>query len=250
MSMSVLGSLAGMATTGIDLFVGGQLTKAMLMVDQSDDRSGMLGEFLEFQFNPETIKINRAQSRTSTPVMGTQDRQQDQNAAPQNESTIQLSNIIFDTYENKPFDSVYVKYIKMLEDFVGYDPHKHAPPNLIFTWGRFTGDLSADAALKCKLDNLDVEYTMFLNDGTPVRAKVNMTLRLGLTHEEQADSKSMKSPDHAKLVTVKRGETLSDIAAVEYDNPGEWRRIAAANEIDDPMSIAPGTKLIVPPILS
>ena len=59
----------------------------------------------------------------------------------------------------------------------------------------------------------------------------------------------MNSPDHAKLVTLKRGQTLADVASDEYDNPAEWRRVARANGIDDPMSVLPGTKLIVPPIL-
>lgn len=249
--MSVLGSLAGLATTGIDLFVGGQLTKAMLMVDPDDDRASELaGRILEFQFNPETIKVNRAQATSSQATHGGQDKKDDQGAVVQNESTLQLGNIIFDTYEQKPFDSVYTKYISTLEAFVGYDRHKHAPAKLLFFWGTFTGDLEAKSQMKCKLDNLDVEYTMFLNDGKPVRAKVNMTLRLGLDSEEREQSASFSSPDHAKLVTIKRGETLSDIAAYEYDNPGEWRRIAVANDIDDPMSVPPGTKLIVPPILS
>ena len=91
---------------------------------------------------------------------------------------------------------------------------------------------------------------MFLNDGTPVRAKVDLTLKTGLTPQEQAEEDSKKSPDHAKMVTVRRGDTLSAIAHVEYNDSGEWRRIADANGIDDPMSLRPGMKLLVPPILS
>ena len=52
------------------------------------------------------------------------------------------------------------------------------------------------------------------------------------------------------MVTVRRGDTLAAIAHVEYNDPGEWRRIANANDIDDPMSLKPGMKLLVPPILS
>jgi hypothetical protein len=243
--MSLLGSITGMMTSGVDLFVGGQLTKAVLEVDKDDDRAEY--RKLEFQFNPETIKINRAQPGTRTPVQGKGDVQEQQNAAPLNESTMVLSNMIFDTYEEKPFGSVYEKYIEALEHMAGVDPEKHAPPYLVFTWGRFSQSFKNNRQLKCKLDNLDVEYTMFLNDGTPVRAKVNMTLKLGLKAEDQ---EKFQSPDHAKLVTVKRGDTLADIASIEYDNPAEWRRIANANNIDDPMSLTPGTKLIVPPILS
>ena len=58
-----------------------------------------------------------------------------------------------------------------------------------------------------------------------------------------------QSPDHAKLYTVRRGDTLQGIAMAEYDDPREWRRIADTNGITNPMSLPPGTKLLVPPIL-
>ena len=246
--MSLFGAISGAMTSGIDLFIGGQLTMAELQVE---DKKTSDTTKLEFQFNPETIKISRAQATTKTSVPGTADKRADQNAVPETDSIITLSNVIFDTYEDKPFGNVYEKYICKLEKFVTYDQHKHAPPELVFTWGKFSSSFTGNQRLKVKLDNLDVEYTMFLNDATPVRAKVNMTLRLGLRPDEQqkTDGQVQSSPDHAKLVTVKRGETLSDIAAFEYDNPGEWRRIANANEIDDPMNVTPGTQLIVPPIL-
>jgi nucleoid-associated protein YgaU len=48
---------------------------------------------------------------------------------------------------------------------------------------------------------------------------------------------------------VKQGETLNLIAAEEYDDPAEWRRIAEANGIADPMDVKPGTVLVLPPIL-
>ena len=249
--MSLLSTAVGMGTAAIDgMFVGQEVSKAVLKVDPDDTRAAELaGVELTFQFNPENIKIQRRQSTSRTPVTGKSDVQENQNAAPKNESTMTISQVIFDTYEDKPNKSVYTEYIEKLERFVGYDKDKHAPAKLLFHWGKFTEERSNKEQLKVMLDNLDVDFTMFLNDGTPVRAKVNMTLRLGMTAKEQQAVKPYASPDHAKMVTIKRGDTLADIAAVEYDNPDEWRRIANANGIDDPMHIAPGMKLLVPPIL-
>jgi nucleoid-associated protein YgaU len=48
---------------------------------------------------------------------------------------------------------------------------------------------------------------------------------------------------------VGRGDTLQSIAFKEYDDAGEWRRIAEANGIDDPLELAPGKRLLIPPIL-
>lgn len=241
-------SLLGMLTGAIDSFVGGQIMKATLTVDKDNDPRAkeLAGVELTFQFNPEKIKITRAQARTSTPVMGKDQKQEDQAASPQNESTLVLGEVTFDTYEQKPNKSVYTEYIAKLEKFVGSDRHKHAPPQLLFTWGKFSEGFKDKNRLTGKLESLDVEYTMFLNDGTPVRAKTNLTLRLGPPADAQTDP---NSPDHAKLVTVRRGDSLSDIAYREYDNTAEWRRIADANGIDDPLVLVPGTKIVVPPIL-
>jgi Contractile injection system tube protein len=43
------------------------------------------------------------------------------------------------------------------------------------------------------------------------------------------------------------GERLEDIAFLYYGDPSVWRLIAAANDIVDPSSVAPGTVLRIPP---
>ena len=59
--MGLLSSIVGAATAGMDMFVGGQLTKAKLKVE--DDEAKDLKDLeLEFQFNPEEIKITRQQA--------------------------------------------------------------------------------------------------------------------------------------------------------------------------------------------
>ncbi len=243
--MSLASTLTGMITGGLDMAFAGEPAKVTIKVD--DQEASINGQSFEFQYNPESFKIRRAQARTSVPVGGTADKQADQNAAPQRDSGADFT-VFFDTYEQRT--SVYTAYIQKLEQFVSYDSSKHAPPIVTLHYGEFTNGLGPMSDLVGKMDNLDVDYTMFLKNGTPVRAKVTMAFRIGLTPEEQQRRNGFKSPDHAKLVTVKRGMSLSDVAADEYDDPGEWRRIARANDIDDPMSLTPGMKLIVPPILN
>ena len=251
--MSLLGAVADALTSGIDQFVGGQLTKATLECTADlDPKAKLKGKKVTFQFNPQTISIKRQSPNVSTAVQGATDRGSTQQASPtpERESKITLAPIFFDTYEKKPNSSVYTDYIKLLEQFTGYDQGKHAPVQLVFNWGKFTSERDGNRALECYIESLDVEYTMFLNDGMPVRAKCTIGLKFGSLPAKQQQQEGFESPDHAKLVTVKRGETLADIAWEEYDNPAEWRRIADANGIDDPMSLTPGMKLLVPPILS
>jgi nucleoid-associated protein YgaU len=243
--------LTSAVTSAIDQYIHGQLEKATLSVKKGEPTTSNVADFV-FQYNPETITIKRFAATTNQSTQGSESTTRKGKGSTQEgrESEISLKGIIFDTYEQKPTKSVYKEYIEKLEVLVGYDQGKHAPLTLLFNWGKFAGDNKSDLQLQCWMDEFQVEYTMFLNDGTPVRAKVDLTLKTGLTPQELNKEKEMHSPDHAKMVTVRRGDTLSAIAHVEYNDSGEWRRIADANGIDDPMTLRPGMKLLVPPILS
>lgn len=121
------------------------------------------------------------------------------------------------------------------------DSALHRPPRVLVSWG----------ALKFQgvVESVNQRFTMFASDGTPVRATLTMKLREAREAVEQAKGTPPESPDRAKLHAVRRGETLQSIAAREYDDPGEWRRIADANGIDDPARLEPGLRLLVPPII-
>lgn len=245
--MGALSAMVGAACAQLDGLIGGQLTKALLVVDDED--CAIDGQGIEFQFNPEQIRMNRKQGPVKPNTTGIVWDVGVQTAVPA-PARLQLDNVIFDTYEQKPRRSVHDDYIELLELMLDRDDTKGAPPRLAFHWGRFTNRRGGSRVITCRLDDLSVDYTMFLNDGTPVRAKAALTLRVGLDTKTAGLLRPVESPgDGAKLCIVKRGDSLTGIAATEYGNPGEWRRIADANGIDDPMSLTPGSSLLVPPIL-
>jgi nucleoid-associated protein YgaU len=45
---------------------------------------------------------------------------------------------------------------------------------------------------------------------------------------------------------VQAGETIDRIAASYYRDATAWRRIAAANDITDPLDLHPGAELVIP----
>ncbi|MFN3203003.1 MAG: phage tail protein [Bradymonadia bacterium] len=147
--------------------------------------------------------------------------------------------LFFDTYEK---GSNVKAHTDALHNLALIDPTLHRPPLVMASWGklRFQG----------VIESISHRFTMFLEDGTPVRATCTVSLREARTATQQNQEAPRESPDHAKLHAVRRGETLQAIAAEEYEDPSEWRRIADANGIDDPLRLEPGTKLIIPPILS
>lgn len=150
-----------------------------------------------------------------------------------NPSTLNVE-LFFDTYEEK--GDVRVKHVDPIMQLALIDPDKHRPPLVMFNWGGFT--------FKGVIESLTVRYTMFLPEGKPCRATANLSIKEAETAEPEKNS-----PDHTKRRTLKMGETLALIAHEEYDDAGEWRRIADANGIDDPKDVKPGTVLTLPPIL-
>lgn len=201
---------------------------------------------ITFMYNPASVKWTVTPQWRSTRDAASDSA--DKTYGGNEGRTLTLSNIIFDTFEKR--SSVRTEFIDKLEKLALRDnKDQHDPPFVIFTWGNFGNQVDIYNCPPFKVTSLDVEYTMFLNDGTPVRAKVNVTLKEARPEEQQAEMKAGQSPDHAKLVTMRRGDTLQSIAYQEYDDPREWRRIADANGLEDPMNVKPGTKLVVPPIL-
>ncbi len=147
--------------------------------------------------------------------------------------------LIFDTYDtpNAEKEDVRTHTQKLVElTTVAHD--KHRPPVCRLFWGKvfFQGIL----------EKLEQQFTLFMEDGTPVRATARCTFKEWRTNEDDLKWQATQSSDIAKARIVKRGETLSSIAAEEYNAPRLWRPIAAENDIDDPRNVSPGTVLLIP----
>ena len=126
----------------------------------------------------------------------------------------------------------------------------HAPPRLILTWG-VGGELfnyGGTASPWCVIDSVSQEFTLFSPAGVPLRAKLNVTFRDAWTIDEQLRQTPRHSSDRTKFVQVKQGQTLSEIAWQQYKDPGQWRPIAEANNLDNPRLLTPGTVLQIPSI--
>lgn len=88
-------------------------------------------------------------------------------------------------------------------------------------------------------------FTRFLEDGTPVRATLDCSFQ---AWEAPETDQRAKNPIDDPVHVVKRGETLSSIAAQEYNDPSLWRIIARINRLNNPRAITPGQMLTIPPL--
>lgn len=233
--------VAGAALTGAGAIAsvilgGGELQKASLVVVRQDQDDSSVEE-LVFPINPASVTMERVSREIGSPTAGGSENRQQTASQP---LTISFT-AHFDTYETRK--DVRTEYISKLEEFAQVQPGLHKVVTLHFVWG----NLSSQSSGVFDLESFRVTYSMFLPDGTPVRCSVDLTLTEVVDPDEEG--RQRESPDHAKVYVVRRGDTLQSIAQREYDDPAEWRRIADANDIDDPMYLRAGTRLLVPPIL-
>jgi Contractile injection system tube protein/LysM domain len=145
--------------------------------------------------------------------------------------------LFFDTYEARSNVCAHTDRIYKLLEITAKD---HVPPVCRFAWGAFHFD--------CIVERVSGKFTLFLANGTPVRATLTVSLKEFIKVDVEVKNPPTESVDRTKSRTIKRGDSLSSLAAVEYGDPGMWRPIAEANGIDNPRRIAPGTVLVVPPL--
>lgn len=144
--------------------------------------------------------------------------------------------LFFDTYELGIDVRAHTALIYGLLDITG---PTHAPPICVFTWGA--------VVFRCVVQSVSGRFTMFLATGTPVRATLNVSLREYVDVEVEVRRIPTESANYHKTYTIRRGDTLSAIAAAEYGDAAAWRAIADANAIANPRTLEPGTPLVLPP---
>ena len=118
------------------------------------------------------------------------------------------------------------------------DQKLHAPPVLVFHWGSLN--------FQCVLASASQQYTMFKENGQPLRAKLNVSFQEFTDIEIEGMKIARQTADYTKVHTVGEGETLAGIAQKLYDDASKWRPIALMNKLTDPRKLAVGTKLLVP----
>jgi LysM repeat protein len=183
-------------------------------------------------FNPTQYSLNKGASFSEIAVPGL--------SAPilqfvrGNTRTLSMD-LFFDTYEKGSDVRKYTNKIYGLVDIRG---PLHRPPIVTFSWGTFN--------FQAVVEQVGGRFTLFLSDGTPVRATLSVTFKEFVEVDMLAKETPTESADHAKTYVVKRGDTLASIAAAEYGDAGAWREIARANRIADPMNLTPGTRLSLP----
>lgn len=140
------------------------------------------------------------------------------------------------------FDNSIPKMIERLEKVVyNYDGTNHEPHILQLEWG--------SSLHWAKLKSMDVKYTLFAENGDPLRAEVSLTMMKYKDIKEILAEQKKSSPDLTHLVEVKDGDTLPLMCNRVYKDCSYYREVAEVNGLDDFCHLTPGTFLYFPPLV-
>lgn len=216
---------------------------------------------IEALFNPDEITVSRSADWEAEPIAGhggPDGRTPELLFRSVAAATLSLD-LFFDTYEARPDSLGWARaalppvpggvvsrrtatdvrvHTLAVADLARIVPDLHRPPVCRLRWGSFS-------IFDGVLTDLTERYTMFLEDGTPVRATLSCRF-LQVIPQARVRVDELHSADVPRTRRIARGDTLPAIAAQEYGDPGRWREIARANAVTDPRRLRPGDVLVVP----
>lgn len=225
-----------------------QMQRAVLRIyDPSPSKSGsgsqpgnVRGE-VKFQFNPKEVTITKAAKWERKPA------KKASKAGPPEFSGSEPCKLTVEMFFDATgrHDGSVVKAVESLfaccvptPESAGHD--KASPPLVVLHWG----DIASFPAF---VTSVSAKYTLFGSDGTPIRALCSVAL------EEMPDEPRRQNPTSGgrsvrRAHQVVAGDSLASLAYAEYGDPGQWRRLADYNGIDDPLRVRTGTVLLLPAV--
>lgn len=121
-----------------------------------------------------------------------------------------------------------------------YNGEIHSPNYLRLKWGSLEFD--------CVLEALDITYTMFKPDGTPLRATVACSFQEYTSPIELEEEANNQSPDVTHVLTVKGGDTLPLLCYQVYGSSVYYLQVAEANAMTGFRHLEVGETIEFPPL--
>ncbi|HVW84386.1 MAG TPA: hypothetical protein VHB50_06880 [Bryobacteraceae bacterium] len=183
-------------------------------------------------FNPNEYSVEKGNQLSETGIPGLQ--------SPiiqyvhGNTRTLSLD-LFFDTWEERRDVREHTNKVFAL---LGIEAETHVPPICKLSWGGFS--------FRCVLEKVSGKFNLFMPDGTPVRATLSVSFKEYIDVDVLVRSNPTQSADHTKMRLVAAGDRLTNIAYEEYGDARQWRPIAIANNIADPLRLEPGRSLTIP----
>jgi nucleoid-associated protein YgaU len=204
-----------------------------------------------FLFNPTELTIKKSNAFQVTKAGKTSNNKElEFGGGEPKEVTIQL---FFDTLEShdpsvsagedvRKFTDKLLQMMMIPDD---WQQRKIAsPPQVELEWGQ----IKRGWHIPCYITSMTQKFTLFAPDGTPVRATVDLSLKVADDARLPGQNPTSGSDGYERTRMVMPGDRLDLIAHQEYGDSGQWRAIADANRLTGVRDLPVGRRLAIPDI--
>lgn len=226
----------------------GKLEKLRIQIYCDRERSGKPVETFVVPFNPASITIRHQNVYRARPGQGSSSQRA--NYAYTRSQSIDLELIfdgtgVSDVGVNKILggDSVKDTVSKFLNLCFVRSGKLHEPKFLKLSWGE--GPLQN---FDSRLMSVDIEYTAFDIDGSPLRAVLKTGFTEDVEPRKRVARERSQSPDVTHVRIVRNGDTLPQLSQEIYGSSKYYLQLARVNKLDHFRNLTPGTELIFPPL--
>ncbi|MEM0999912.1 MAG: LysM peptidoglycan-binding domain-containing protein [Bacteroidota bacterium] len=221
-----------------------KLEKLKIHSYRSPKRTGV-GDTFEVMFNPETYSVNYQNVYDRKQGINTSGRTAQY--AMSSPSRLNLTLILDGTgvgvyglsILGKSTD-VYQQVQEFLRLTYRMDGDIHEPKFLTIRWG--------DLTFKCRLESVDVRYSLFDKSGIPLRAELTTAFLGDLEQSERLKLENKNSPDLTHTRIVGAHDLLPLMCEKIYGSPHYYIQVAKANNLLDFRNLKPGQEIFFPPI--
>ncbi|MGC5020959.1 LysM peptidoglycan-binding domain-containing protein [Micromonospora sp. DT47] len=196
-------------------------------------------DIIEFQFNPKELSLTKnAKWKREAQRNARKSGPPEFTGSDPSKLSLEMFFDATDSMDEKVVKAVEKLFSCCVPTEKSRQDKKGSPPWVVFRWGGLT-------SFPAYVSSVTAKYTLFTPSGTPVRALCTVTLE-EISGEQSGQNPTSGSVAARDIHVVVAGDTLASVAFRAYGDPALWRRIAQASNIDDPMRLRPGTRLLIP----
>ena len=223
-----------------------KLEKLKIQVYKKANRLGLPQDTFKVMFNPESYSLKYENVYQSNYYQGINTSGKSAKYSHSKPQNLSLKLILDNTGVTDSIPSlglkkdVYKQVNRFLKLTTNMDGKIHEPKFLKIAWGNLIFD--------CRLESVDVKYTLFNRSGKPIRAELDTVFISDIEDAKRIKQEKKSSPDLSHSRTIKGGDKLPLIAQENYGDPAYYIQLARVNNLNNFRKLKTGTTINLPPI--
>ncbi|WP_264537871.1 hypothetical protein [Flavobacterium sp. N1736] len=205
-----------------------------------DFQNKFSGDPYAFMINPDTIKMQKSIEYNEQQAPATSSASQKYKSTPSDKLTFEMVIDCTGVVDSKRIDMN--KEITALETIIyTYNGKIHRPNFVKIQWGQ-------NITFNGVLESIDVSYTLFKPDGSPLRAKISLSFSQYISPKTVTMQDAPESPDLTHIVTVSEGMSLPQLCLQTWNDDSLYIQVAEFNGLNKFRNLNGISKLIFPPV--